>query len=111
MSESQFFDLVTRVDTILSTQDITGAILELRDLLQDSTLRSYFFDNLKDTDWLHPLVDAGFFTSPPAIKRDPDRGTLEFPPWPELRYLARMAAHAPEAVLKVILQIPDTDNI
>ncbi len=111
MSESQFFDLVTRVDAMLSTRDIASVIPELRDLLKNSALNSYFFDNLKDVDWLHPLVDAGFFASPPTVKRDPDRGTLEFPPWPESRYLARVAAQAPEVVLEVALQIPETDNV
>jgi len=71
----------------------------------------YFFDRFENPLWIEPLETKGFFSSPPQATQDEERGTIGFPLWPESRYLARMAARAPEAVLKIILQIPDTDNI
>ena len=71
----------------------------------------YFFDRLENPLWITPLKIRGFFQSPPLPLRDESRGTIGFPPWPESSYLARMAPLAPEAVLEVILGIPDTENV
>ena len=60
----------------------------------------YFFDRLENPQWIEPLKTKGFFGSPPQAI-----------PWPASRYLARMAARAPETVLEVALQIPSTDNV
>lgn len=69
----------------------------------------YFFDRLNSPDWIKPLFDEGMFQHPQEPKRE---GTsVTFPFWPESRYLARMAALAPETVLEIILQIPETENI
>lgn len=69
----------------------------------------YFFDHLKSHDWIKPLSDAGMFRDPQ--KPIQEGHYIRFPLWPESRYLLRMASQAPEIVLKVILQIPDTDNV
>ena len=71
----------------------------------------YFFDRLANPDWIPPLKLKGFFSSPPKPIRDETRGTIAFPHWPESRYLFRMAKSAPETVLGVVLEIPDTENI
>src|SRR5205823_7687116 len=73
----------------------------------------YFFDRLENPLWIQPLATKGSFQHPPAIVRDEAHGTVRFPPWPESRYLARMAQppEAQEQVLEVALRIPDTDNI
>ncbi|MCI0408113.1 MAG: hypothetical protein L0191_06025 [Acidobacteria bacterium] len=71
----------------------------------------YFFDKLTSAAWLEPLRAEGFFRHPPEPDRDQERGTIRFPLWPDSRYLARMAAVAPETVLEVALQIPDTENV
>lgn len=71
----------------------------------------YFFDKLTSAAWLEPLRAEGFFKHPPEPDRDYEKGTVSFPPWPESRYLARMAVLAPEEVLEIALQIPDTKNV
>ncbi len=68
----------------------------------------YFFIRLKTADWIEPLWKAGRFKSPPAARRQED--TISFPSWPESRYLVRVAGEAPEAVKKVILEVPQTDK-
>ena len=70
----------------------------------------YFFDRLENPEWLEPLWKRGFFKHPPQIERDEEEGTVRFPPWPEARYLARMAAYKPELVAKIIRQMDDTEN-
>ena len=74
----------------------------------------YFFDTLRSPEWIEPLREYGFFKDPPVTIReeDPERGavTTSFPPWPESRYLARVAGVAPDCVLKVMLQLEATDN-
>jgi hypothetical protein len=71
---------------------------------------AYFFDNLKNPQWIAPLYHRGFFKNPPAAERDISDGSTSFPDWPELRYLLRMSTLAPEEVGKVILAMPETNN-
>src|SRR3989441_1054517 len=59
-------------------------------------------------DWIEPLWKAGRFKTPIGARRQQD--AISFPPWPESQYLVRMAGEAPEAVKKVILSMPQTDN-
>lgn len=70
----------------------------------------YFFDRLRNPHWLEPLRKKGFFSTPPQPHRDSVQGTIEFQLWPATRYLSRMAAHAPEAVADILMNLPDTDN-
>jgi hypothetical protein len=72
--------------------------------------RTYFFDRLNNAAWLVLLRDGGFFTEPPSAERDPESGGVSFQPWPESRYLARMAQHAPEVAQEIALEIPETQN-
>lgn len=70
----------------------------------------YFFDRLENPEWLGPLRERGFFKHPPQAERNEEEGTIRFPPWPEARYLARMAKHRPELVAEIVREMPDTDN-
>ncbi len=70
---------------------------------------AYFFDRLTSPDWIEPLREQGFFRSPPPAERAND--LIHFPPWPESRYLARVANKAPSAVLSVAAALPATDNV
>lgn len=69
----------------------------------------YFFSRLESPDWLEPLLNHRFFRDPPEPIREGD--TIRYPLWPESRYLARVADKAPEKVLHIALQVPETDNI
>src|SRR5581483_7932524 len=79
-------------------------------LLAHPEQRRYFFDRLENPHWIEPLKQKGFFRNPPAVVRDKEKGTVQFPPWSESQYLARMALHDPAKVLGVALLI-ETDNI
>lgn len=69
----------------------------------------YFFNELKSPDWIGPLLQEDMFKKPPEPIREDS--FIRFPLWPESRYLARVAGKAPELVLKVIRQIPETENV
>lgn len=71
----------------------------------------YFFDKLENPEWLEPLWERGFFKQPPEPMQDEEEGTIRFPPWPEARYLARMAKYKPELVAQIIKDMEDTKNI
>src|SRR6185295_17745765 len=74
----------------------------------------YFFDRLENPLWIGPLREHKFFQNPPAIIHDKERGTIGFPPWPESRYLARMAPLASiesqKTILEILLQI-ESENV
>lgn len=70
----------------------------------------YFFDRLENPEWLEPLWKRGFFRHPPQSERNKEEGTLPSLPWPEAKYLARMAKHKPGLVAEIIQEMDDTDN-
>jgi|LFRM01.1.fsa_nt_gb hypothetical protein len=71
---------------------------------------NYFFDRLENPEWLEPLRQKGFFRHPPQPIRNEEEGTIRLSPWPEARYLARMAQHQPNLVAEIIGEMDDTDN-
>lgn len=73
--------------------------------------RRHFFNNLQNPLWLRPLCGKGFFSDPPRPIKDETAGTVRYPPWPEGRYLARMATHDPSTVADIISSIPDKGNV
>ncbi|MCE2511392.1 MAG: hypothetical protein J4F50_02325 [Acidimicrobiia bacterium] len=64
--------------------------------------RTYFFDRLENPEWVSALADEGVFDDPPDREQADEAGYWRFPPWPEGRYLARMAPAAPDAVAAVL---------
>jgi hypothetical protein len=71
--------------------------------------RRYFFERLENPEWIEPLLVKGFFSGPPSpIQKEPN--VIEFRLWPESRYLARMASHAPELVASIMIGFKGTEN-
>ena len=68
----------------------------------------YFFAQLTSPVWIRPLHEHGLFRNPPVPEEEGE--FISFPFWPETQYLARMASQAPDIVLEIALQIPDTEN-
>ncbi|HEX2052314.1 MAG TPA: DUF255 domain-containing protein [Actinomycetota bacterium] len=90
------------------TERQVGRVTELID---NALHRRHFFDNLQNPAWIPPLKDAGIFDEPPAPIYDLAEGTVGSPPWPESKYLARMAVYDPETVQHVAMAVPDADNV
>jgi hypothetical protein len=80
-------------------------------LLSRAANYRHFFEKLENPAWIEPLWNKGFFKHPPKVEYEDDRQGYMFPRWPESRYLARMAQHAPRLVARVLLGIVETDNI
>lgn len=91
---------------MLNPEIIKTALNEIR---KRSVNYEYFFDQLKSPEWIEPLNSEGMFQHPPSPEQKEDY--INFPFWPESRYLVRMASKSPEHVLKVILNIPETENV
>lgn len=88
--------------------DAQLALLQAQAARQEN--RTYFFDRLENPEWVAPLAERGFFDAAPGQVHDPEQGTIRFVPWPEGRYLVRMAPLAPDAVLAVLEALPPPDN-
>ena len=71
----------------------------------------YFFENLNNPEWIEPLKQRGFFQKPPSVVRDESAGLVQAPPWPESRFLVRMAELQPKLVTSVLLDVPETPNL
>ena len=70
--------------------------------------RTYFFDRLDNPNWLTAPTLQGIFQNPPDRVRGEDKWL--FLPWPEGRYLARMAPTSPDDVLGLIKEQQKSDN-
>lgn len=73
------------------------------------TEQRYFFSRLENPLWLKPLAEHGCFKSPPKSQRFDD-GTIQHPYWPEIQYLKNVCSDVPEEVIKLLLDLPKTDN-
>ncbi|CAA9459777.1 MAG: hypothetical protein AVDCRST_MAG37-3583 [uncultured Rubrobacteraceae bacterium] len=108
MNGDRFFEKAARLDGAIEG-DPQATIDTVVQLLEDHSLRAYFFGRLDKPEWLGPLRERGFFDSPPGpVVAD---GTVRFPPWPEGGYLARVAVSATEPVLEIALSMPETANV
>lgn len=72
--------------------------------------RAYFFDRLQNPDWIAPLAKRGFFDDPSGPVPAGEPGYVRFPPWPEGRYLVRMAALAPTQVASILASANISEN-
>lgn len=108
MTADHFFEGVKKLDALMAEEDVETAFRSVERLLATPALRRYFFESLTKPSWLPRLHREGFFQVPPAAIREGD--SVSFPPWPESQCLARMGATAPELILDMILEIPETDN-
>ena len=77
--------------------------------VQKVTARKYFFSRLENPLWLKPLVERGCFKYPPKSLRFDD-GTIQFPYWPEIRYLKNVCTDLPNEVIDLVVNLPKVDN-
>lgn len=78
-------------------------------LIKKGTGSRYFFFRLKNPLWIQPLVERGYFQSPPGIRYFDD-GYVQFPSWPEFQYLKNMSRDVPDEVVNLVLKLPKVDN-
>jgi hypothetical protein len=71
----------------------------------------YFFDQLDSVEWMQPLRNEGFFSSPPEPEQDYEDGGFRFVGWPQSTYLDKMAEVEPATVKEIIQELPPTENI
>jgi hypothetical protein len=110
--EDRYANVFTRLDELLKVkQPGRGHVGQLRDgFPQNHVTLRYFFERAAP-EWLVPLRDAGFFSSPPKPVLHDDTGTLEVPPWPQVLYLLRVARDQPGEVLQTAAAVPETANL
>lgn len=68
--------------------------------LQTEDRQSYFFEQLRNPEWLEPLRKEKVFAGPPPPIARGD--SLYFPQWPPLKYLKNVAAERPEQVTAIV---------
>jgi hypothetical protein len=108
---STFFDNTDELDAILSERPTPERVAAAIARMGHGEFHRYFFEKLVSPEWIRPLREKKFFSSPPAPVRDEAEGTIGFTVWPESRYLLRMAQLDPDTVTEVVLKIPETENL
>jgi len=109
--DEKFLIVLQRLDEMLANPAPTKKDAQrLRaSIPQDPVAFGFFFGKLSEPAWIKPLEKVGFFVSPPEPVRRPNG--VEYPGWPALEYLARMAAARPDDVARIALAVPKTENI
>ncbi len=72
--------------------------------------RRYFFDKLDNPEWITPLTNAGFFKNTPAAGVDASGNIIQCPPWPESKYLAKVAAESPQKIYDIFMALDIKNN-
>jgi hypothetical protein len=111
MSDERFFDDLARIDELIRSEDTNVALDELGPLLKQDVARAYFFQTLKEARWLRPLVQLGYFSTPPEPLPNPKDGSMTIRPWPESQYLSRVAREKPKDVLELASMLTRTNNL
>ncbi|WP_295799020.1 hypothetical protein [Mucilaginibacter sp.] len=73
--------------------------------LKDINNQFQFYKSLDKTGWLLPLYEQGFFKVLPMGQLPSEPGTMRFPEWMPLRYLANIAGKADEKQEELIIKI------
>ncbi len=111
--ETSFLTAFAVIDDLLKKDTPTRKDVDaLRNRVPNhSVTYGHFFDRVEHPKWLDLLAGEGFFKSPPDPIREGD--TIRFPPWPESRYLVRMAkvAELQSPIAEIAARIPDSENI
>ena len=106
--KEKYFDQIARLETIVEKNPSEVDIGWLVEYLTANHLEREFFELLSNPAWIQPFFSNGFFSNPP----DPIRkeNYIQYPIWPESRYLLRVVDSAPLEVLRIALSLPDSDN-
>ncbi len=109
-----FFASLDDLDLILAAQD-TAQVERAVFLIARAEHHRYFFDKLSDARWVGPLAEKGFFRNPPPLIPVQGGPYVKIPPWPESRFLARIAGSASEPeqerIVNIAFAIPKTENV
>jgi hypothetical protein len=106
--EAHYSNIHNLLDELLIKSEPSGEDIEkLRHIPNSRVGLGYFFEKLEFPGWLEPLWRKGFFKHPPEPAIDPESESngIYFLPWPQSRYLTRMASKEPETVLNIIQEI------
>jgi len=114
--EAQFVLHVRTVEDLARAVEPTAAhISQLRQDLPNNDVTLARFFAIAGPGWLPQLLDAGYFSSPPAPELSVDGTHVSFRQWSASNYLARVASASLPAdaalLARVLHAIPDTENI
>jgi hypothetical protein len=91
---------------VTPTKDLVDRALARLGKLQH---RRAFYSKLDNPNWVKALDEGHAFDNPPALVAAPD-GSVRAEPWPEIEYLARMAASVPDDVAKIFARVIITEH-
>ena len=109
-----FYASSDRLDEILADPDLSLVDSAVA-LIARAEHHRYFFDKLNDARWIEPLAAKGFFRAAPPLIPVPGGPYLKAPPWPESRFLARIAGSATAEqqaqIVDLALALCETKNV
>ena len=107
---ASYYATEAELDSLLEVDSPTAEhARHLRDLQLRPAQRRYFFERLRDPQWVALLAYEGFFANPPSREVRED-GSWSPRSWPEGDYLIEVATAAPADVARVLLAVPSTND-
>ena len=89
------------------TEDDINSMLEL--ITRRGANYRFFLEYVENPVWIPILKDRDFFNSPPNVE-PAGEGYVTYPFWSPISYLKRVANNAPEQVVDILTDLPETDN-
>ena len=102
------------IQTILNLPDKSDDDVESMFLLIEHRGANFVFffkqvSEKADVTWLPFLEKKGYFAHPPNVQQT-DEGSVIYPIWDPMRYLEKVSRQAPDEVIEIVRQLPETDN-
>ncbi len=102
-----YLNMINRIDLIVNYEKPTKTIFNtLTNLLSNPSRYSYFFKNLRSSQWLIPLFEKEYFNPKMILqpKEDPNNPGYYFvPKWDAFIYLEKIAAEVDKSIDSEIL--------
>ena len=95
--EANYAENLPRIEQLATGPPDIGAY---RDTMLHSTVALDRFYDLAGVEWLGPLRAEGAFDNPPPLVANQE-GMYVYPRWPPGRFLARVAAEAPQEMIEI----------
>lgn len=103
-----FFQPLPEIDKLLKLERPTQEdVQSLARIISHPKQKEYFFNQCSNPEWISPLNKSGAFSRPQEPLRE--NGGVMFVPWPESKYLARMASQKPKEVFDIVQGL-ESDN-
>lgn len=104
--KNTYYQAVKGIDEILVKGFSKKNLEEIQSIIhKEKSLEKYFFKSLTDSDWLHPLIQKGYFNPHNAPGYIKVNDGFQIPYWPQLGYLVKLSDSISKGLNEECIQV------